>query len=106
MFLLGAVVIAVALVIVWWLPEEKLRTQSGLQAQQTQAREAAATRSEVPDGAVDAGGAAALVPGAGSTDTPETAREAAEEDRWAPSADSPAPVRGRPGGPPAGGFSC
>ena len=83
-FLLGAVVIAVALVIVWWLPEEKLRTQSGLQAQQTQAREAAATRSEVPDGAVDAGGAAALVPGAGSTDTPETAREAAEEEPVGP----------------------
>ena len=37
-FLLGAAVIAVAFVIVWFLPEEKLRTQSGLQAQQTQAR--------------------------------------------------------------------
>ena len=76
--------IAVALVIVWFLPEEKLRTQSGLQAQQTQAREAAATRSEVPHGAVDAGGAAAMVPGAGSTDTPEAAREAAEEEPVAP----------------------
>ncbi len=83
-FLLGAIVIAVALVIVWWLPEEKLRTQSGLQAQQTQAREAAATRSEVPHGAVDAGGAAAMVPGAGSTDTPEAARQAAEEEPVAP----------------------
>jgi len=69
-FLLGAAVIAVAFAIVWFLPEEKLRTQSGLQAQQTQAAEAAATRSEVPDGAVDAGGAAAMIPGAGSTDTP------------------------------------
>src|ERR671933_1320285 len=69
-FVLGAVVIAVALVIVWFLPEEKLRTQSGLQARQAQADGAAATRSEVPDGAVDAGGAAAMIPGAGSTDTP------------------------------------
>ena len=78
-FLLGAAVIAVALAIVWFLPEEKLRTQSGLQAQQSQAR-ANATRSEVPDGAVDAGGAAAMIPGAGSPDTPEAAREAAEEE--------------------------
>jgi EmrB/QacA subfamily drug resistance transporter len=70
-FLLGAVVIAVALAIVWFLPEEKLRTQSGLQAQQAQA---SATRSQVPDGAVDAGGAAAMIPGAGSTDTPSQAR--------------------------------
>ena len=69
-FLCGAACSLVALVIVWFLPEEKLRTQSGLQAQQTQAAEAAATRSEVPDGAVDAGGAAAMIPGAGSTDTP------------------------------------
>jgi EmrB/QacA subfamily drug resistance transporter len=69
-FLLGAVVIAVAFAIVWFLPEEKLRTQSGLQARQAQEDDAAATRSEVPDGAVDAGGAAAMIPGAGSTDTP------------------------------------
>jgi hypothetical protein len=69
-FLLGAVVIAVAFAIVWWLPEEKLRTQSGLQARQAEADGGAATRSEVPDGAVDAGGAAAMIPGAGSTDTP------------------------------------
>src|ERR687885_559821 len=69
-FVLGAVVIAVALVIVWFLPEEKLRTQSGLQARQEQAGPGAATRSEGPDGAVDASGAAAMIPGAGSTDTP------------------------------------
>jgi EmrB/QacA subfamily drug resistance transporter len=69
-FVLGAVVIAVAFVIVWFLPEEKLRTQSGLQARQEQAGPGAATRSEVPDGAVDASGAAAMIPGAGSTDTP------------------------------------
>jgi hypothetical protein len=31
-FLLGAFVIAVAFVIVWFLPEEKLRTQSGIEA--------------------------------------------------------------------------
>ena len=79
-FLLGAIVIAVALAIVWFLPEEKLRTQSGLQAQQAQARAGAATRAEVPDGAMTAGGAAAIVPGAGSTDTPSEAREAAEEE--------------------------
>jgi len=81
-FLLGAAVIAVAFVVVWFLPEDKLRTQSGLQAQQSQA--AAASRAEVPDGAVDAGGAAAMVPGAGSTDTPEAVREAAEEEPVAP----------------------
>jgi EmrB/QacA subfamily drug resistance transporter len=69
-FMLGAVVIALALVIVWFLPEEKLRTQSGLQARQAQAGGGAATRSEVADGSVDAGGAAAMIPGAGSTDTP------------------------------------
>jgi EmrB/QacA subfamily drug resistance transporter len=79
-FLLGAAVIFVAFVIVWWLPEEKLRTQSGLQAQQAQARAGAETRAEVPDGAVDAGGAAAMIPGAGSTDTPSEAREAPEEE--------------------------
>ncbi|MGN6088957.1 MAG: MDR family MFS transporter [Actinomycetales bacterium] len=32
LFLLGAVVIAVAFIVVWWLPEEKLRTQSGIDA--------------------------------------------------------------------------
>ncbi len=77
-FLLGAIVIAVALAIVWFLPEEKLRTQSGLQAQQAQARAGAETRAEVPDGAVTAGGAAAIVPGAGSTDTPSETRETRE----------------------------
>jgi EmrB/QacA subfamily drug resistance transporter len=76
-FLLGAAVIAVALVVVWFLPEEKLRTQSGLQARQAQAAEGARTRAEVPDGSVDAGGAAAMIPGAGSTDTPDAELEPA-----------------------------
>jgi len=44
-FLLGAAVLLVAFVIVWFLPEEKLRSQSGIEARQTQeaadAREAA-----------------------------------------------------------------
>jgi hypothetical protein len=79
-FLLGAAVIAVALVIVWFLPEEKLRTQSGLQAQQSQAEAGARTRAEAPDGAVDAGGAAAMIPGAGSTDTPSSGRDTPEEE--------------------------
>ena len=79
-FLLGAAVIAVALVVVWFLPEEQLRTQSGLQAQQAQAEAGARTGAEVPDGTVDAGGAAAMIPGAGSTDTPSTGREAPEEE--------------------------
>ena len=35
-FLLGAVVIAVAFAIVWFLPEEKLRTQSGIEAREAQ----------------------------------------------------------------------
>jgi hypothetical protein len=63
-----------------FLPEEKLRTQSGLQAQQAQAGAAARTRAQVPDGALDAGGAGGCDPGAGSTDTPGTDREAAEEE--------------------------
>jgi hypothetical protein len=80
-FLLGAVVIAVAFAIVWFLPEEKLRTQSGIQARQAQEDDAAATRSEVPDGSVDAGGAAAMIPGAGSTDTPSEGEAEAEHGR-------------------------
>lgn len=36
-FLLGAVVIAVAWVVVWFLPEEKLRSVSGIQARQSEA---------------------------------------------------------------------
>jgi EmrB/QacA subfamily drug resistance transporter len=35
-FLLGALVVAVAFVIVWFLPEEKLRSQSGIQAREAQ----------------------------------------------------------------------
>ncbi len=35
-FLLGAFVVAVAFVIVWFLPEEKLRTQSGIEAREAQ----------------------------------------------------------------------
>ena len=42
MFLLGAVVLVVAFVIVWFLPEEKLRTQSGIDARQQEAAAAAA----------------------------------------------------------------
>ena len=56
-FLLGAVVIAVAFAIVWFLPEEKLRTQSGIQARQAQEDGAAVTQSEVLDGPADAGAA-------------------------------------------------
>jgi EmrB/QacA subfamily drug resistance transporter len=40
-FLLGAIVIAVAWVLVWFLPEEKLRSMSGLQARQHDAAKAA-----------------------------------------------------------------
>jgi hypothetical protein len=40
-FLLAAIVIAVAWVLVWFLPEEKLRSMSGLQARQHDAAEAA-----------------------------------------------------------------
>jgi hypothetical protein len=41
-FLLGAVVIFVAFVVVWFLPEEKLRTQSGIQAREQQEIDAGA----------------------------------------------------------------
>src|SRR4051794_19852497 len=80
-FMLGAVVIAVAFAIVWFLPEEKLRTQSGIQARQAQEEDAAATQSEVLDGAVDGVGAAAMIPGAGSTDTPSEGGVQAEHGR-------------------------
>ncbi|MBL8930454.1 MAG: MFS transporter [Kineosporiaceae bacterium] len=43
-FVLGAVVLAVALAIVWFLPEEKLRTQSGIAARHEQESAAAALR--------------------------------------------------------------
>jgi hypothetical protein len=36
-FLLGAIVLVIALVVVWFLPEEKLRTQSGIQARHEEA---------------------------------------------------------------------
>ncbi len=75
-FLLGAVVIAVALAIVWFLPEEKLRTQSGLQAQQSQAD----ARARAGEGGPDAGGPAGVVPGAGATDTPAAVPERAGEE--------------------------
>jgi len=39
-FLLGATVLAVAWVIVWFLPEEKLRSVSGIQARQEATAEA------------------------------------------------------------------
>ncbi len=45
-FLLGAVVLVVALAIVWFLPEEKLRTQSGIEARQAQEVAAAAALGE------------------------------------------------------------
>ncbi|MBI4939204.1 MAG: MFS transporter [Actinobacteria bacterium] len=41
-FLLATIVLAVAFVVVWFLPEEKLRTQSGIQARQSQEAAAAA----------------------------------------------------------------
>ncbi len=41
-FLLGAIVLAVALAIVWFLPEEKLRNQSGIDARHQEAAAAAA----------------------------------------------------------------
>jgi EmrB/QacA subfamily drug resistance transporter len=41
-FTLGAIVLAIAFAVSWFLPEEKLRTQSGIQARQAQADQAQA----------------------------------------------------------------
>src|SRR3954452_11741200 len=49
-FLLGAFVIAVAFVIVWFLPEEKLRTQSGIEAREAQELAAGAARGDMAAG--------------------------------------------------------
>jgi hypothetical protein len=51
-FLLGAAVIAVAFAIVWFLPEEKLRDQSGIQAREEQETAAAASISTMASGSV------------------------------------------------------
>lgn len=45
-FVLGAIVLAVAFVVVWFLPEEKLRTQSGIAARHQQESAAAAALGE------------------------------------------------------------
>jgi EmrB/QacA subfamily drug resistance transporter len=58
-FTLGAAVLAIAFLISWFLPEEKLRTVSGIQAQQADAESAAAAASAGP-----AAQAAAAAPGA------------------------------------------
>ena len=47
-FLLAAIVLAAAWVVVWFLPEEKLRTVSGLQAQRDDAAAAAAASATPP----------------------------------------------------------
>ena len=63
-FLLGACVVAVAFVVVWFLPEEKLRTQSGIEArEQQEARAGAAAGNMAAGDAVDA----PTGPGTGST---------------------------------------
>jgi hypothetical protein len=53
-FLLGAAVIAVALVVVWFLPEEKLRTQSGIQAREQQEAAAGAALGNMAAGQTEA----------------------------------------------------
>jgi predicted MFS family arabinose efflux permease len=49
-FLLGAFVIAVAFVIVWFLPEEKLRSQSGIEAREAQEMAAGAALGDMAAG--------------------------------------------------------
>jgi EmrB/QacA subfamily drug resistance transporter len=51
-FLLGAAVIFVGFIIVWFLPEEKLRTQSGIQAREQQEIDAAAALGDIAAGEV------------------------------------------------------
>jgi EmrB/QacA subfamily drug resistance transporter len=51
-FLLGAAVIALAFVVVWFLPEERLRTQSGIEARQSQETAAAAAAGDMAAGPV------------------------------------------------------
>src|SRR3954466_12234220 len=78
-FLLGAFVVAVAFVIVWFLPEEKLRTQSGIEAREAQEIAAGAARGDM--GAGEARGGDATPAGVGTarseaaTPRPATATE-------------------------------
>jgi Major Facilitator Superfamily len=51
-FLLGAAVIFVAFVLVWFLPEEKLRSQSGIEAREAQEAAAAAALGDMAAGEV------------------------------------------------------
>lgn len=66
-FLLGAAVLAVGLLIVWFLPEETLRQESGIAArhQEEEAAATAAARAEGPGGEAVGDGA-----GAGDKETP------------------------------------
>ena len=87
MFLLGAVVLVLAFVIVWFLPEEKLRTQSGIDARQQEAAAAAA----LGEGAA---GEAVLEPtfaADGYAGVPRTRREARAQ--WEAAARSQAGTR-------------
>lgn len=74
-FLLGAAILALAFLVVWFLPEERLRTQSGIQARQAQEAAVAADRitgrtSPVP--ADDPAGAPDTTDTSEKTGTPET----------------------------------
>jgi EmrB/QacA subfamily drug resistance transporter len=51
-FLLGAAVLLLAFIVVWFLPEERLRTQSGIQARQAQEAAAAAAAGDPATGSV------------------------------------------------------
>jgi EmrB/QacA subfamily drug resistance transporter len=75
-FLLGAAVLAVALVVVFFLPEEPLRTVSGIQARE--ADQAAASAA-----AANAAAAAALPPEAGTGQLTATAEQLTGEEREA-----------------------
>ena len=68
-FLLAAIVLAIAWVVVWFLPEEKLRSVSGLQAQRDDADAASATGASSASSSAAASSAAA----SGSSPTAESA---------------------------------
>lgn len=88
-FLLAAVVMVVAWVVVWFLPEEKLRTQSGIEARQAQ--EAAAATAGDP-GAAPAYGTAPETAGTGPAQPGTRAAEDGAEDGAEPATEGEKPA--------------
>jgi predicted MFS family arabinose efflux permease len=80
-FLLGAIVILVAFVVVWFLPEEKLRSQSGIEAREAQEAAAAAALGDMAAGSTEPGGGTSPAGAGAGTATPSSARQEAAAPR-------------------------